>query len=117
MFLNDTNNHLVIQAYNEGDDAIVNIYGTPDGRTVELEGPFFAATAPEELTYRGRRIAKNEIVWVQNVHYPDGVSKEYKIGSRYKELPKSVAWEFAEPKVTLHTSAPLASLERFSPVE
>ena len=117
VFLNDTDNHIVIQAYNEGDDAYVNIYGTPDGRSVELKGPYFASTAPSGFTYRGRRMSQNEIVWVQQVRYPNGAVKEYEIGSRYKELPQSIAREYAIPETTVHTSAPLASLEDMSAVE
>ncbi len=109
-FLNDSENYLVIQSYNDGSDAYVNIYGTPDNRTVSLEGPYFTATAPDGFSYRGRGIHKNEIVWVQNVQYPDGESREYQIGSRYKTLPQSLASEY-EPAERIYTSAPLAQIE------
>jgi len=87
----------------------VNIYGTPDGRAVALAGPYFTSTAPESLSYKGRKIKTNEIVWVQRVDYPDGESREYQIGSRYKTLPQSLAREY-EPEQIIHTSAPLAQL-------
>ncbi len=107
VFDNDTPGHLLIQSYNEGDDAFVNFYGTPDGRTVKLSGPYFASTAPEGLTYNGRLIAKTEILWVQNVAYANGESREYKISSRYKELPQlSLAREFP-PEQVVHASAPV----------
>jgi len=109
VFTNDTDNYLVIQSYSEGSDAFVNIFGTPDGRTVALEGPYFASTAPQGFTYRGRGIHRNEIVWIQRIDYPSGESREYQIGSRYKTLPESVAREF-KVEETVFTSAPLAQL-------
>ncbi|MDP6561811.1 MAG: VanW family protein [Candidatus Peribacteraceae bacterium] len=108
-FLNDTDNYLVIQSYNEGSEAFVNIFGTPDGRTVALEGPYFTSTAPDGFSYRGRGIATNEIVWVQSVNYSNGENREYQIGSRYKTLPQSLAREY-EPAEVIHTSAPLAQV-------
>ena len=109
-FVNDSSNYLVIQSYNDGSEAYVNIYGTPDGRAVALAGPYFSSTAPESLLYKGRQIKETEIVWVQRVDYPNGESREYQIGSRYKTLPQSLAKEY-EPQQTIHASAPLARLD------
>lgn len=111
VFLNDSESPIIIQARNDGDEAIVNIFGSPDGRTVELEGPYFASTAPEGFTYRGRKISNKEIVWKQRVVYPGGGEKTYEIGSRYKELPSFVANEYDKPEITVHASAPVASLQ------
>ncbi|MDP7477109.1 MAG: VanW family protein, partial [Candidatus Peribacteraceae bacterium] len=105
VFLNDSDSPLIIQAYNDGTDATVNIYGSPDGRSVELNGPYFASTAPDGYLYKGRRIMETEIVWSQQVTYPDGSKKDYQIGSRYKTLPKSVAVEF-ETEQNVFTAAP-----------
>ncbi len=109
VFENDSENPLLIQAYSDGYEAHVNIYGTPDNRTVELEGPYFASTAPEGFTYQGRAVKSNEIVWVQRVHYNQGGVREYQIGSRYRTLPQSLAREFP-PQERVHASAPLASM-------
>lgn len=95
VFLNDTQHPLVIQAYDQGSEAVVNIYGTPDGRQVDLAGPYFNDNQPEELRVNGRRLASNEIAWVQKVLYPDGSEKESVILSRYKELPLHVKNEYA----------------------
>ena len=105
VFMNDSKKPLLIQAYNDGYEANVNIYGTPDKRTVELEGPYFTATAPDDF----RKIASNEIVWVQRVHYHEGAVREYEIGSRYRTLPQSLAREFP-PEEKVYASAPLASI-------
>lgn len=105
VFRNDTDKPLVIQAYNDGTEAYVNIFGTPDGRTVALEGPYFTSTAPEGYTYNGRSIKTTEIVWDHRVHYPDGREVTTQIASRYRTLPQTLAREFA-PEQTLYTSAP-----------
>jgi vancomycin resistance protein YoaR len=39
-FLNDTPGHILIQAYTEGTNAYFKFYGTDDGRSVELDGPY-----------------------------------------------------------------------------
>lgn len=38
-FTNDTPGHLLIQAYTDGPEAYFKIYGTKDGRKVEMDGP------------------------------------------------------------------------------
>lgn len=89
VFTNDTNSHLLIQAYDDGYEAVVNIYGTPDGRTSDLQGPFFTENAPE-----GLKISRNEIVWLQQVNYPDGRKEENTITSRYRSIPNYVRNEY-----------------------
>jgi len=100
-FVNDTGNNLLVQAYTDGFDAMVNIYGTPDGRTVELAGPYFASTAPAEFRYDGRPLYSNEIAWVQDVTYADGRMNEYIIHSRYNWVPKQLVQKYAP----VHASA------------
>lgn len=95
-FLNDTGNYLLIQAYDDGFEAVVNIYGTPDGRKVALEGPFLKGNAPEGFTYEGRPLHKNEIVWRQSVEYVDGRTREDTIYSKYKYIPGSVQTKYAD---------------------
>jgi hypothetical protein len=89
IFTNDTGNYLFIQSYTDGNDAYVHLYGTPDGRTVDLQGPYFSYNAPDSLSVNGRKIFSNEIVWLQTVTYADGSVEESQIVSRYKELPHS----------------------------
>lgn len=103
-FLNDSGNYLLIQSYDDGFEAYVNIYGTPDGRTASLDGPYFASTAPAGLTYNDRPIRGNEILWIHNVRYPDGRNVESKISSQYnKGIPRYVVTEYG--KKELHASA------------
>jgi hypothetical protein len=108
VFTNDTENPLLIQSYNDGMEAFVNIYGTPDGRTVELAGPFFAANAPDDYQYKGRNLKLTEIAWDQKVIYKNGDVRTTQIGSRYKTLPQYLAKKYL-PNEVVHASAPLAS--------
>lgn len=85
VFTNDTPSYLLVQAFAEGDDAIVKIYGVPDGRDVTIEGPYTTANAPEELRVNGRRISKNEIAWVQHIRSARGATEEHIFVSRYRE--------------------------------
>jgi vancomycin resistance protein YoaR len=95
VFVNDTPHHLLIQAEVTGYGAYVRIYGTPDGRNVELRGPYFAQNAPEGFLVPDRPIRGNEIAWVQNVRYSDGSTRDYIVLSRYKAIPKRVVQEYA----------------------
>lgn len=104
VFMNDSAQPIIIQAYHDGYDAQVNIFGTPDNRTVELTGPYFTATAPE-----GMYVATNQIVWLQKVSYADGQHRETTISSKYKTMPQSLAREYA-PEEKVHAAAPLASV-------
>ena len=70
-FLNDTPGYLLIQSYTQGPEAYFKIYGTNDGRKVELNGPFGGG-----LTFRWNRIVTKGA---------EEISEE--IWSRYKPIP------------------------------
>ena len=93
-FMNNTNGALLIQAYVDGDEATVNIYGTPDGRTTALEGPYFSKNAPAGLFTDGRTLHNNEIAWEQHITFPDGHTEANTILSRYKSIPTSVVTKY-----------------------
>src|SRR3989338_10096254 len=83
-FLNDTQYPILIQARREGNDAIVELYGTPDGRHVTLEGPYRWYDAPDGLLHpSGRELYKNEIAWKQHITKGDGTETENVLVSRY----------------------------------
>lgn len=100
-FVNDTGNYLLFQAYTEGTEAVVQIYGTPDGRKTDIAGPYFASSNLTNFPFDARPPRGNEIVWVQNVTFPDGITKQQVIVSRYTSLPKSLALKYNN----LHASA------------
>lgn len=93
-FMNNTAGSLLIQAYVEGDEATVNVYGTPDGRVTTLDGPYFSKNAPPAIQVNGRDLKSNEIVWQQKIVYADGRIEENPVISRYKSIPRSVVDNF-----------------------
>ena len=95
-FTNDTGGIIVIQAYDDGNDAYVHIYGTPDGRVSTLDGPYFRDSAPEGFLVDGRELKKNEIGWSQQVVYADGRVVQNAIVSTYKALPRSIVTKYTE---------------------
>ena len=99
-FKNDTKNHLVVQSYYDGYDAVVNIYGTNDNRKIKLTGPFFSDNAPDSITKEHGELASNEIAWLHSVEYPNGERKENIIFSRYRTMPR-----YLSQKYTMHASA------------
>lgn len=94
-FLNDTGAPLLIQAYNQGDEAIVRIYGADDGRSVAVTGPYFGKTAPKDLLENGKILRNNEIGWVRTVRPVGGEEKREVFVARYNAIPKSLStkWE------------------------
>lgn len=85
-FLNDTPNWILIQAYDDGFDANVNVYGTPDGRKVELKGPFYGnSEIPQEL--QGKlSVRHNQVGWLQTIKKADGTFEENALISSYRNL-------------------------------
>jgi vancomycin resistance protein YoaR len=86
-FTNDTDNYMLLQAYDDGYDGFVNIYGTPDGRDVELVGPFYPNDIPEEWQDR-ISLAYNQIGWWQIITDADGnVLEEKQLTGSYRSIP------------------------------
>ncbi|MDD4287253.1 MAG: VanW family protein [Candidatus Peribacteraceae bacterium] len=100
-FVNDTGNFLLFQAYTEGTEAVVQIYGTPDGRETQISGPYFSSSDLSDFPADERSPRSNEIAWVQRIAFPDGTEKQQVIVSRYNSLPRSLALKYE----TLHASA------------
>lgn len=94
-FVNDTGNYLLVQAYDDGFDAVVNIYGTPDGRQVDLDGPYLYSNAPDGFTVNGKPLRSNEIAWKRSVIYSDGRAETYDLVSRYFQFPRRLLQEYA----------------------
>jgi vancomycin resistance protein YoaR len=106
VFQNDTPSYLLLQARTEGEDAIVEIYGTPDGRTVALEGPFRRNNAPADLELQnGRKLGNREIVWRQHITHADGTVEEKILRSVYQsDIPATPSEKAAEVEVLLGPS-------------
>lgn len=100
-FVNDSSGPLLLQSYNRGDDAYVQIYGIDDHRAVTMTGPYFASTAPKDLRKdNGHAIARNEIAWQRTVVMPTGEQKQELFVARYQAIPRSLAGR--SPATTLH---------------
>lgn len=103
-YINDTPGHILIQGYTEGIKAFFNLYGTSDGRSVELEGPYLGG-----YTYPGPTVvietptlAPGQKKWMENSHTgfnatwyryltnAAGETVKEAIYSRYQAIPAKV---------------------------
>ncbi len=89
-FKNDTGGPVIIQAYTEGDEVTVNMFGYDDNRTVTLTGPYFAGTAPEDLTVKGKKVGANQIVWKRTVEKEGTEAQQDIISAKYTAIPRSL---------------------------
>lgn len=107
-FVNDTPSDIVVQARTEGSEVFVEFYGAHDGRSVTLDGPYFAQNEDAPLP---RRLRGNEIGWLQRVTRSDGSVVETPIISAYAKMPRSLAAEVADARddqaALLHAAAPV----------
>ncbi len=85
VFQNDTPGDIVIMATTGGTGVEVQFYGTPDGRTVQMDGPY---VGPGLANLFGRPLKSNEIAWLQTVE-KHGESRVNPIISAYGKMPRS----------------------------
>lgn len=86
-FKNTTPGYILMQSVVDGDDAYVNFYGTDDGRTVEMIGPFYGQhdPNPHELL---QGLRWNQIGWIRRITSVDGDVTEEAVVSSYKGMPR-----------------------------
>ncbi|MBI3619365.1 VanW family protein [Candidatus Peregrinibacteria bacterium] len=94
VFRNDTGHSLLLQAYADGEEAFVNVYGTPDGRSVQLRGPYIASMSSSIK----RKLHANDIGWVRTVQYDSGKEVNEAIVSRYNALPRTIDTILKDPR-------------------
>jgi vancomycin resistance protein YoaR len=102
---NDSPHHLLVQTYTNDDtlDAVVQIYGTSDGREVEIDGPHYLANTwigteyveDPDLPVGYEKTEANGsygklIQWNRKITYDDGQEKDEEIFSRYNAKKKVV---------------------------
>ncbi len=86
-FENNTGNWLLVQAYDQGSDAYVKIYGTSDGRSVDMSGPFYPKSIPEEFKDR-IKLNRNQIGWWQVIKDVTGkVLTAQQLTGTYRSIP------------------------------
>ncbi len=83
-FLNDTGHHLLIQTSVEGTQLRVNFFGTKDGRSVKLAGPFYPNGDPiTNLWHAGMKM-----FWTREVERSDGEKIEERYDASYRFMPE-----------------------------
>ncbi len=88
-FKNNYEDPVLFQAYEEGDNAFVTIFGIPDGREVIMDGPFYHGDdIPEEYQDIVSPLRWNQVAWVQRVIWPDGRMERHPWLSTYDRSPK-----------------------------
>ena len=86
-FVNNTGNYVLIQAYDDGDDGYVKIYGTPDGRSTDLVGPFYPNDIPSEWSDK-ISLNYNQIGWWYTIYDENGaVVEEKQLTGTYRSIP------------------------------
>lgn len=83
-FMNDTPGPILMEAYDDGYDAIVKFYGKPDGRETTLAGPYTASNQPDYSKTEFRTLSRYEILWEYWVTKPDGTKEREWLVSKYK---------------------------------
>lgn len=104
-FVNDTDKHLLVQAYVQDDyELYIVFYGTADGRTVELEGPYLSnyhspgATqyidTPSMSVGKRKQVERSHTgfnaLWYRYITDRDGNTKKETINSAYRAIPAKI---------------------------
>jgi len=98
-FTNDTQAPILIQGYVDGMHAYFKFYGTSDGRSVKMDGPFISnyRSAPKEVLYivdpsiapGQKQLIENrntglDALWYRTITRKDGTEQKEEIISRYR---------------------------------
>ncbi len=104
-FTNDTGNSLVMQTYVDPDyELYVVLYGTSDGRSVKMDGPYVSShqspppTVYEETTELAPGQTKEsehahagfKVLWYRYLTNKDGTTKTEEIRTSYKAMPAKI---------------------------
>ena len=75
-FINNTPNYILIEAYDNGYDAIVNFYGESDGREIKLDGPYTTNNQTQEVIDEVGPLRYYQTAWKYSITWPDGSTEE-----------------------------------------
>lgn len=103
-FINNTPGHILIQGYTDGIKAFFKFYGTSDGRSVELEGPYlggYHAPGPAQIietsTLAPGQRKQMEIAhtgfnatWYRHMTNAEGETVSEPIYSQYRAIPAKI---------------------------
>lgn len=89
VFVNDTNNYIFIEAYDDGYDAVINFYGEKDGRSTQFEGPYTTSNQTQELVDALGGLSSRQIAWKHIISRPDGSTEiEWLLSSYTTRVPQ-----------------------------
>jgi len=100
-FTNDTGGYILIQAYVEENEAYFKFYGTSDGRTVAMDGPYYSnyVSPPSDVIIYTDELQPGvsskqdsahtgfDVDWYRTVVMPDGTETTENIHSHYQAWP------------------------------
>lgn len=104
-FVNDSGNHLLIQTYVESDyELYIVLYGTPDGRKVELEGPYLSnyhnpgptvyVETDDLVVGETKQVEKAHTgfnaLWYRHLTDKDGNTTKESIETHYRAIPAKI---------------------------
>lgn len=104
-FTNDTGNHILIQTFTENDyELYIIFYGTSDGRSVEMEGPYLSnyhyaggteyIDTTEIPAGQTKQVEKRhtgfDALWYRYISFPDKETIIEKILTKYKAVPDKI---------------------------
>jgi len=104
-FINDTKGHILIQAYTQNDyELYIVFYGTPTGKTIEMEGPYLSnyhypgptvyIDSPKMGPGQQKQVEVPHVgfnaVWYRHITDENGNINTDKILSAYKAIPAKI---------------------------
>lgn len=113
-FTNDTGQHILIHSYSEGKHAYFKFYGTSDGRSVELDGPYLsnykyplsepifqgsADIAPGDAKQMEKKHTGFEALWNRTIFRPDQEPLVEEIFSHYNAVREKYLVPVGDPRV------------------
>jgi len=108
-FANDTSGYLLMLAQVEDEDVFVELYGTPDGRTVSLEGPFRKRDLPDDFELE-RPMYVNDIAWRRIVSYSEVETQSETLLANYID---GIPWNTPESAGIITEETEEATLSTF----
>lgn len=86
IFENNTGAPILIEAFDDGNQAVVNFYGENDGRITELDGPYTQSNQTEEVIEASEGgLTAHEIAWKYSITWPDGSQEDKWIIASYNK--------------------------------
>ncbi|MFA5821026.1 MAG: VanW family protein [Candidatus Gracilibacteria bacterium] len=114
-FKNDTGHNILVQTFVDNDaELYVIFYGTSDGRSVKMDGPYISANtsagkpiyiaSPDISSGRSKQTEKAhngfKALWYRYITFADGTTKTETINSSYRAIPAKILVAPDSPELT-----------------